>query len=143
LGFPLASNSKHSRLKNCSHGFEKLLKTRQENPTTKNKNYTTDYHNKICPQGCNNTNIIFSNEEITLLNKGFKYNLHSKRNDWIKTLALEAETAINSLPELDRDHYRWQVANKINSLYTTKRKIDINNRKARSELNTMKLIKQN
>jgi hypothetical protein len=54
-----------------------------------------------------------------LLNKGFKYNLHTKRKNWIKTLAFEAETAINKLPELDRDHYRWQVANKINSLYTT------------------------
>ena len=49
------------------------------------------------PRAINNTNIIFSDKEITTLNKGLKYNLNFKHN-WISTLALEAETAINQLP---------------------------------------------
>jgi hypothetical protein len=35
--------------------------------------------------------------ERTLLNKGLKYNLYSKNKNWIETLVLEAETAINNL----------------------------------------------
>jgi len=36
----------------------------------------------------------FSEQEMTLLEKGHKYNLHSKSKDWIRNLALEAQTAI-------------------------------------------------
>jgi hypothetical protein len=32
---------------------------------------------------------------MQLLNKGVKYNLHYKHKDWIKTLAIEADTAIS------------------------------------------------
>jgi len=34
-----------------------------------------------------------------LLNKGLIYNLNYKPNDWIRTLALQAETANFSLPK--------------------------------------------
>ena len=47
------------------------------------------------------TNNTFSKEEITLLNKGLKYNLNFKQKNWIKNLALEVETAITQLPILE------------------------------------------
>ena len=79
---------------------------------------------------------------MTLLNKELKYNLHSKKDDWIKkNLALEAETAIDRLPEPDRDYCRWQTANRIHALYTTKRVILTSDWKAKTELKTLKNIK--
>jgi len=51
----------------------------------------------------NKTNITFTNNEINLLEKGPKYNLHSAKNNWLTTLALEAKTAITSLPTYDGD----------------------------------------
>ena len=33
-----------------------------------------------------------------LLEKGLKYNLHSKKKNWLVNLALEAETAVTQLP---------------------------------------------
>jgi hypothetical protein len=33
------------------------------------------------------TDIVFTEDELQLLNKGLKYNLHSKPKTWIKTLA--------------------------------------------------------
>jgi hypothetical protein len=35
--------------------------------------------------------VIRRTEETQLLNKGLKYNLHHKRNNWIHILAIEAE----------------------------------------------------
>jgi hypothetical protein len=68
------------------------------------------------PRVVNNTDISFSKDEMDLLQKGLKYNLHSKRNNWIQTLALEAETAISKLPTADRDVYRKLVAERIGTL---------------------------
>jgi hypothetical protein len=36
-----------------------------------------------------------------------------KPKQWIKTLALEAETAVNLLPNADQDPIRYQVAKTI------------------------------
>jgi hypothetical protein len=44
-----------------------------------------------------NTWILFSNEEMILLKRWLRYNLYSKHKDWIKNLALEAETAVSYL----------------------------------------------
>jgi len=52
-----------------------------------------------------------------LLNKGLIYNLSYKPNDWIRTLALQAETANFSLPKADQEHFRWEATININSLY--------------------------
>ena len=45
----------------------------------------------------NETNIRFTNGELTLLNKGLKYNLGNKLKHWIRDLGLEAECAITLL----------------------------------------------
>jgi hypothetical protein len=46
----------------------------------------------------NLTNITFTDDEMQLLNKGLKYNLHYKPKNWIRTLGLEAEIGIKQLP---------------------------------------------
>ena len=54
--------------------------------------------------------------ELSLLQKGPKYNLHTKEQNWIQNLALEVETAISQLPTSNRDLYRGLVAERINTL---------------------------
>jgi hypothetical protein len=48
----------------------------------------------------------FSNNETTLLEKGFIYNLQTKKKKLVVNLALEAETAIPQLPATNREFYR-------------------------------------
>jgi hypothetical protein len=69
------------------------------------------------PRVVQKTNIMFKNNEIKLLEKGPKCNLHSHKENWLTTLALEAETAITHLPSTDRDYFRKQVANRIEELH--------------------------
>ena len=52
-----------------------------------------------------------------LLQKGLKYNIHAKKENWIQTLALEAETAVTQLPPNDRDVYRKLIAERIDNLH--------------------------
>ena len=75
---------------------------------------TPQYPQRFHPRLINNTDITFTKSETTLLQKGLKYNLHSKPRKWIQNLALEAETAITRLPPNERDVYRKQVADRIN-----------------------------
>jgi hypothetical protein len=65
----------------------------------------------------NNTNITFTTDELNLLNKGPKYNLHYKQRNWITKLSLEAENTISLLQAEDRNYYRKQVAQNIIHLH--------------------------
>ena len=71
----------------------------------------------IYPCVVNKTDITFSNDELTLLNKGLKYNLNHKHKNWIRTLALKAETAITQLPMCEQDYIGYQAAYNIKHLY--------------------------
>jgi hypothetical protein len=53
---------------------------------------------------------------MQLLNNGLKYNLHHKQKRWIQTLALEADIAINLLPDNDQNYMRHLVASNIQKL---------------------------
>jgi hypothetical protein len=53
-----------------------------------------DSNHKFYPRVINQTDIIFTNEELMLLNKGLKHNLGHKHKRWIRDLGLEAECAI-------------------------------------------------
>jgi hypothetical protein len=64
----------------------------------------------------NLTKIPFTGEEMHLLNKGLKYNLHKKQKDWIKTLAMETDTAISKLDMRDQPYMRQLTANNIQKL---------------------------
>jgi len=57
-----------------------------------------DNNFKSYPRAVNQTDILFTEEEQTLLNKCLKYNLGHKHKFWIRKLALEAESAITLLP---------------------------------------------
>jgi hypothetical protein len=72
-----------------------------------------DFHPRIV----NHTDIQFCPDEFKLLNKGLKYNLHHKKKNWIKELALEAETAVTYLPTTEQDYIRSIVTHNIEQLY--------------------------
>ena len=82
----------------------------------KTQNKTPHRTHTFHPTLINNTNIQFSKGETALLQKGLKYNLHSKPRNWIQNLALEAETAITQLPSNERDVYRKLVVDQIEKL---------------------------
>jgi hypothetical protein len=65
----------------------------------------------------NNTDVIFSNYELLLLNAGLKYNLNHQHKNWIRTLALKTETAVNQLPTFEQEHVSYQVAHDIKPLF--------------------------
>jgi hypothetical protein len=68
------------------------------------------------PRVVNNTNIAFSSNELSLLNKVLKYNLHYKHKNWLHTLALEAETAITHLHIQQQDGIRHLIATQMQRL---------------------------
>jgi hypothetical protein len=84
--------------------FNRLMKGKYERLDTKlrgivqTQTRTPTEHHNFYPRVVNNTNITFTDDENNLFNKGFKYNLHHKKNNWLTNLTLEAETAINHLP---------------------------------------------
>jgi len=61
--------------------------------------------------------MIFSNEELVLLNNGLKYNLGRKGKQWISNLALEAEAAATLLPPGEQEYVGHQIAQNIKKLY--------------------------
>jgi len=71
---------------------------------------------QVLPQSVNTTDIPLSNHEMSLLQKGPKYNLHNKPKNWIQNLALETETAISHLPLTDKAVCRKLVAQHISTL---------------------------
>jgi hypothetical protein len=64
------------------------MKLKRTNQYTQNQSH----HNNLTTQHTffkrieNITTISFTNEELELLNKGLKYNLHKKPKTWIKLL---------------------------------------------------------
>ena len=54
----------------------------------------------------NKIDIEFSNKEHNLLNKDLKYNLHFKKKNWIKNLALETENTLKFVYVKDREFLR-------------------------------------
>jgi hypothetical protein len=74
----------------------------------------------------NFTNTILTEEEMLLLNKGLKYNLHYKPKTWIKRLALEAEMAINTIDKNQQNFMRQIVANQIKKLINKNKQTDKN-----------------
>jgi hypothetical protein len=82
----------HELEKKCKTPGDKLHRLVQSQKR-KTPNDTNFY-----PRVVNKTNNAFSNDELSLLNKGLIYNLGHKQKYWITNLAFEAETAITLLP---------------------------------------------
>jgi len=76
-----------------------------------------DTNTQFYPRVINKTDIAFSSEEMTWLNKGPKYNLTHKGKYWLSNLALEAKTAITILPTHKQEQIRHQVAHNLQKLY--------------------------
>jgi hypothetical protein len=76
---------------------------------------------------------------MSLLQKGPKYNLHTKQQNWLQNLALEAETAISQLSTSNRNMYRKLVAEHINTLHQNNHHQPTHN--THPEARTIKTIK--
>lgn len=57
--------------------------------------------------------LTFPEAEMKVLGKGLKYNLHYRHKDWIKLLAIEADTAISKMHIKDQMYMNQIVANNI------------------------------
>ena len=88
----------------------KLTKLTQHSTTT------TDSKHNFFQRVTNLTSIALAQEEISLLNKGLKYNLGHHRKNWVKDLGLEAECAIALLPIEEQDFTRHRIAKQINHI---------------------------
>jgi hypothetical protein len=86
----------------------------------------------------NDTNIQFTEQEMALLHKGLKYNLHTKCKNWLENLALEVEAAISQLPTSDQDVYRKLIAERVSNLHQNNHPPT---QKAQHEVNTIKSIR--
>jgi hypothetical protein len=78
-------------------------------------------HNHTFHRMCNLSNTTIANNEMTLLNKGLKYNFHHKPKRWLRTLAIEAETAINLIAPHKQAYIRQTVANTLKMLINKER----------------------
>ena len=97
----------HRKYQNLDRKLNKQIQSQTAHPQQKHSFY---------PRVVNNTDKPFSKCKMALLQKGLKYNLHTKQKNWIRDLALEAETATQKLPTSYRDMYRHMVAECINTL---------------------------
>jgi hypothetical protein len=73
------------KYKTIDDKIKEMVLIQTENPDTK-----VQFYRRVI----NRTDIVFTDEEMTLLNKGLKYNLSYKRKHWISNLALEAENSL-------------------------------------------------
>jgi hypothetical protein len=91
------------------------LQEQQQKPNTANPNNGKQAHT-FAERTANLTNIEFTNEEMQLLNKGLKYNLHYKPKNWIFTIGIQAEEGVSYLPKKDQPYFRQTVANNLKKL---------------------------
>jgi hypothetical protein len=104
---------------------------------TKEQTTTPEQHVTFYPRVVNKTDINFTDKELQLLEKGLKYNLHNKKKNWLTTLALETETALNPLPQTEREYFRNRAAENLEQLKQQEKHKNI---AARVEYNTIKQI---
>jgi hypothetical protein len=94
----------------------KILEQSQTTTYTKQQQQQQQDPHVFNSREVNYTNIQFTTDELMLLNKGLKYNLHHKPKNWLTKIALEAETAINLLYIRLRDYFRFLVAHNLQTL---------------------------
>ena len=114
-----------SKRDSINRGLERNYKTIEKKNSkelvhtqTKEPDNTKNFY----PRVFNKTDITFSADELTSLNKGLKYNINYKHTNLIRILALESETAINQLPIFEQDYIRHHVAHNIERLYKQQKK---------------------
>jgi hypothetical protein len=113
-------NTWHIIAENIDNTLDSIMKVKYNNINSKlnrlkeeNKVYTQQNEHVFQQRVDNLSNVSFTNEETTLLNKGLKYNLHHKHKHWIQTLAIEADTAINLLDPHEQAYMKQGSNTKI------------------------------
>ena len=96
------------KYKTMKRKIEKLIEQNTKNTNQKHTFY---------PRVINNTDIQFTPNEESIMQKGLKYNINQKPKNWINTLAIEAETALTLLPPQHQDPMRYLIAWNIENLY--------------------------
>jgi hypothetical protein len=61
----------------------------------------------------NKTNIAFTHQQMTLLNKGLHCDLYYKPKNWITALALEGKKAASYLPIYEKEFMKYPVTKKL------------------------------
>jgi hypothetical protein len=92
----------------------KIKKLKQDKEINTINNNTTQH--TFFKRTINLTDTVFTNDELHLLHIGLKYNLHKIHKNWIKTLALEADTAISTIPKKNQPCLEQLVANNLQKL---------------------------
>jgi hypothetical protein len=96
------------------HKYHRINKKIQN--LTKEQRKDTQPINNTFYKRVENLTVTFTNDETHLLSNGLKYNLHHKHSNWIKTLAIEADTAISQLNTTEQAYMRQAVPNKLQTL---------------------------
>ena len=109
---------------------------------TQNQKETIKVKQEFFQRITNLTDISFTQEETGLLNKGLNYNLNHKRKNWIRTLSMEAECAVNLLPYEEQDYVRHRVAKQIEKMYFLPNTSNRYTPKEAKENNIVKAIKE-
>jgi hypothetical protein len=98
---------------NIDNTLENLMKIKYNNINKKleklkgNNIENKQQHNHTFYQRVYNlSTTTFTNDEMALLNKGLKYNLHYKHKQWLKTLTIEADAAINLIASHEQAYRR-------------------------------------
>ena len=101
--------------------MEKKYKTldKKLNTLTRTKIQNQHHDIRFYPRVINKTNINFTDSEITLLNKGLKYNLGYKNKHWLSNFAFEAESIISQLPINEHECVRYRVAQNLQKIIQT------------------------
>jgi hypothetical protein len=94
------------------------------------------------PRVVNNSTVKFATHEITLLEKGLKYNLHWKPKNWIERTALEAETAISYIDVTKQDYIRHTVTEHLATIQRNFLTNSNHRERDKHEWRTMKEIKE-
>jgi hypothetical protein len=100
----------------------KLIEQQKSQNTTIN-NTRDKYVHIFAKRTVNLTDVAFTNDEMQLLDKGLKYNLHHKPKNWILTLAMQTEVGIRQLPKKDQAYFRQIAANNLKKLINIKYKL--------------------
>lgn len=119
-----------------------LILDKKLNTLINTKNQNQHHDTQFYPRVINKTKINFTDNEMSLLNKGLKYNLSYKNKHWLRNLALEAESAVARLPTNEQEHVRYQVAINLEKLYKQdKNKYRAHDHKINIEKKTINQIK--
>jgi hypothetical protein len=138
------ANIEHSINQKLQREMEEIHKKQQQQVHNLAKSQTTNTTSKSTnyPRVINITKTQFTQEEIQLLSKGLKYNLHYKQKNWVETLSLEAETAISNLEIKEQQYYRHAVVKVITRITQENENKNNTNKENKKEWTLMTDIKK-